>query len=171
MRNMTFWVLMLVLIAGGASAQPSPRVKATRKGATKVTVGKRLDTLKTRVDRLDALGVDIPALLETLRGLQREVSTLKRMMAAKKTVIREYKVLRLQVEALDERLGDLELRLSAVTLCTAAPEEIFSDGLSLRALQGKLELHVRGLLQGEYEGIIATTRRVFSGSSIGEHGS
>jgi hypothetical protein len=155
------FVLTLALLA-------SPSI-AWGQGATP---GARLEALSKRVNALGKLQADVPALLEAVRSLQQQVSALKRELASRKTMTRGYKALRAQLVGLDDRLGDLELRIAAVALRAGqVGGGGCEDSLCMRAFGGKLKLAVRGLLHAEYEGVIASERRTLAGGRVGDHGS
>ncbi len=160
-------VLTLVLTLTLLASPPST-VLAQAKSTTPRA---RLSALANRVEALGKLQADVPALIEAVRSLQEQVSALKRELAAKRTMARSFKAVRAQLDGLKERLGDLELRITAVALQAGGGAGGCRDSLCMRAFGGKLKLSMRGLLQAEYQGVIAARRRDLAGARLGDHAS
>lgn len=176
MRRSTLLLLLSGLcIAGPVAAQPAAKRKGVAPAgaqATKDSLAGRLAALRRRVDELDKVRADVPALLEALQRVQREVSALARAVARRKKTRRGFLALRSRLDALDGRLDDLDLKITAVALRAGGGANAGYDrGFYLQTNDGKLRLRLEGLLQAEYVGLIASERRNFPGGRLGEHSS
>lgn len=138
--------------------------------------GKGLDARIGQVEKqLESLGkssADTAATLQSVEDLRRRLRELEKRAKGQKTVDRGYKALRAQLDELNQRLGDLQLQLTAVSLHSAEQVRVAYDrGLVVRAGR-RFEARLGALVQVGYLGRLVSDERDYAGNSrLGAHAS
>ncbi|MBW2731837.1 MAG: hypothetical protein JRH20_05545 [Deltaproteobacteria bacterium] len=136
------------------------------------SVEARIAQLEEKLGLLGKSSVEASTALQALRDLQRRTRELERLATAKKTVDRGYKALRAQLDDVHERLENLQLQLTAVSMHSAERARLVHDGgFALRAGR-HFEMRLGGLLQAGYLGRLVSEERDYAGNtSLGAHSS
>ncbi len=100
--------------ATGTSARRSGRSKAAKPRGARLS--DRIEQLSTKIDEALKAGADVPAALKSLQDLHNRVVALKQQLDQSQGVIRGFEEMRRKIDDYEERIGELELTLSAIRL-------------------------------------------------------
>jgi hypothetical protein len=163
-----FLVLAMVGRPTAASAQPISR--AGQAGQARETLQAKVARLEAALAKVSRDRVDASSLLAMVQELQRQLIALRKKSAAEKQMTRGYKALRSQLDELEQKLGDLQLRLAALSVRDHDIASISYDrGFVMK--KGRFKLRIRGFLQAEYRArVLSEERNLLDGEGRDQSG-
>jgi hypothetical protein len=134
------------------------------------TLADRVAKLAERVDEATKAAADMPAAQKALQDLQGRVNDLQQQLDRSQAVVRGFDVVRGKLDDFEERVGELELKLSAITLQRASDPHGhagYDDGFYIQSQDERFRLRAGGLLQVGYTGRIHAESRRFTDGALG----
>lgn len=168
-RNALVVAAVTVLLSSPSWAQPAAPGAATR--ARPGTLAERVNRLAERVDEATKAAADMPTALKALQDLQTRVTDLQRQLDRTQGLTRGFDEVRGKLDEFEHRVGELELKLSAITLQRASDPHGhagYDGGFYIESQDRRFRLRLGGLLQVGYEGRIHAEAPSFRDEQIGE---
>lgn len=145
---------------------------AVAKGTDK-NLAAKLDELSKKVDLALQATTEVPGTVKLLQGVQEDLAQLKKQIQTLNVQVGTAGQQGVALEQIDTRLGDLELKLSTLSLQLAgrAPVAGYDGGFFIQSPNRRFRLRLGGLVQAGYAGTIYANQRIFSGTDLGQDSS
>jgi|GEM_PF-2803283 hypothetical protein len=139
------------------------------KGARNALADK-LDELSKKVDVALQAATEVPGTVKLLQGVQEDLTQLRTQVKELSQRLGDAGAQSVVLKQIDTRVGDLELKLSTLSLQLAgkAPVAGYDGGFFIQSSNRRFRLRLGGLVQAGYSGTIYAQQRLLSGTDLGQ---